>query len=294
MLHVVSLHLDFMRTHQQLQVVLLQETLRHVLAKHNTRLSSRRLTTHAIHRVRPQNVLQQTVHAVRETVDLLDVLDRHSVLLEQTAVENQHASVQNGADGQRAETLREQLHDGGVVLRLHLALEAEHLVDLPVMEGDNAHGRFVVAAQHEETVRLHQLVAEHRQRHLHGEVAAVREVAYSSGTKGKETVEEIRCRFRWVAELVEYVNEVVVLSVHIAANGEHLLRARGRMNLDHVGQRSQIADRLYQNHVNELRVNLLSRLVPLQHVHDEALRNCVIVNVIPVIHIIDRGALHFR
>lgn len=294
MLHIVPLHLALMRTHQQLQVVLLQETLRHVLAKHNTRLSSRRLTTHAIHRIRPQYVLQQTVHTVREAVDLLDVLNRHSVLLEQAAVENQHSSVQNGANRQRAETLREQLHDRGVVLRLHLALEAEHLVDLPVTQSDSAHGRLVVAAQHEETVGLHQLIAEHGQRHLHGEVAAVREVAYSSGRDEEETVEEIRRRFRWVAELVEYVNEVVVLPVHITTNGKHLLRARGRMNFDHVGQRSQITDRLYQNHIHELRVNLLFRLVPLQHVHDEALRNCVIVNVISVIHIIDRGTLHFR
>lgn len=177
MLHLVPSHLHLVRPHQQLQVVLLQEALRHVLSEHRSRLSARRLPARAVHGVRPQQVLQQAVHAVREPVDLVDVLQRHAVLLEQPAVQDQRVVLQHRRQRQCAEALGKQLQDVGVVLRLHLALEAEHLVDLRVRRFRRAHRRLVVAAQQEEAVRLRQLVAERRQRDLHGEAAAVREVA---------------------------------------------------------------------------------------------------------------------
>lgn len=60
MLHVVSLHLHFVGPHQQLQVVLLQEPLRHIRAEQSACFSAGRLTAFIVHRVGPQDILQQT------------------------------------------------------------------------------------------------------------------------------------------------------------------------------------------------------------------------------------------
>ena len=180
MLHVVAVHLHLMRPDDKIEMVVVEEALGDVFSEHGSRLATRGLSSLAVHGIGPENVLQQSRHAVGESIDLLDVAEQDAVLLKESSVEDEDALLQQGGDGQRLEAFSEELHDGPVVFRPHFAVEAEHLVDLSVSEREDSHRRLVVATEDEEAVRLHQLVAEDGQRHLHGEVASVGEIAWIS------------------------------------------------------------------------------------------------------------------
>lgn len=105
------------------------------------------------------------------------------------------------------------------------------------------------------------------------------------------TVEQIRSFLGGVAEEAEDVHEVVVLAVDVSADAEGVLVAFGKRELDDVRKRAKIADDLHEDDVHELRVDLLSLLVPLLHVQDEALRDRVVVDVRTVVDVINGGTL---
>lgn len=76
--------------------------------------------------------------------------------------------------GQVVEDLREQLRHLAVVLALHLALEAVHLVH---------HVAFVVASREVEVLGVQQFEAEQSEDGLHGEGSTINEVA----------IEQLKC-----------------------------------------------------------------------------------------------------
>ena len=93
------------------------------------------------------------------------------------------------------------------------------------------------------------------------------------------TVEQVGSFLGGVSEEAEDVHEVVVLAVDVAADAEGVLVAFGERELDDIWKRAQIADGLHEDDIHELRVDLLSFLVPLLHVQNEALGDRVIVDV---------------
>lgn len=132
MLYVIAVHLDLMRPHEKLQMVVVEETFGDVFSKHGSRLATRGLASLAVHGIGPEKVLQQSGHAVGEPIDLLDIAEQHAILLEESSVEDEDALLQQRGEGEGLEALGEELHDGPVVFRSHLAVEAEHLVDLSI------------------------------------------------------------------------------------------------------------------------------------------------------------------
>ena len=105
------------------------------------------------------------------------------------------------------------------------------------------------------------------------------------------TVEQVGSLLGRVPEETEDVHEVVVLAVNVSADAEGVLVAFGKRKIDDVRKRAKIANGLHQNDVHELRVDLLSLLVPFLHVQDEALRDRVVVDVRTVVNVVDGGTL---
>ena len=175
MLHIVAGHLDLMRPHEEVKMIVVKELLGDVFSEHGSRLAARGLASLAVHGIGPEKVLQKTRHAVGEAIDLLDIAEQHAILLEESAMEDENALLKQRGDGESLEAFGEELHDGTVLRRNRTSCSP---VNHPL--SDKPYGRLVVAAEDKEAVRLHQLVTEGRQRHLHREVAAVGEIAWIS------------------------------------------------------------------------------------------------------------------
>ena len=133
MLHIVAGHLDLMRPHEEVKMIVVEELLGDVFSEHGSRLAARGLAALAVHGIGPEKVLQKTRHAVGEAIDLLDIAEQHAILLEESAMEDENALLKQRGDGESLEAFGEELHDGTVVLRTHFSVETEHLVHLSII-----------------------------------------------------------------------------------------------------------------------------------------------------------------
>ena len=134
---------------------------------------------------------------VRGPHDTPDLLHRVEVRAE-TAVHGEDLLVDDSGDGQAVEAVRKCLPQLDIVTPLTLVVEAVDAVD----------GRaLVVAAQHEEVLRVLDLVCEQQADGLERLLAAIDVVA-----------EEEVVRFGREAAVLEQAQEIVVLSVNVAAD----------------------------------------------------------------------------
>mmetsp|Transcript_620 Transcript_620/g.1351 ORF Transcript_620/g.1351 Transcript_620/m.1351 type:complete len:238 (-) Transcript_620:656-1369(-) len=179
-------------------------------------------------------------------VQFVDVRDGHIVLRRQPAVHHEHLFLDDGAEGELAEGHGEEPRGVHVELVLHLPLEAVDLVHVL---------RLVVASRQVQARRVHQLVPEKRQNHLEGEGPPVDEVP----------VEEVGPLLRGLAVRREDVQQIVKLSVHVAAYGEGLVVVSGALEVEAVGQLREQVDHLVQHHRHVLAVDHLLIFESLDH-----------------------------
>lgn len=148
--------------------------------------------------IRPQQVTEQTtVGNVRGTHDSADLL--HGVEIRaQTTVHGEDFLVDDGCNRQAVEAVRKRLPQLNVVTSLALIVEPVNAVDA---------GALVVSAEDEEVFRVFDLVGQQQADGLERLLASVDVVAE----------EEVVGLWR-EASVLEQAQEVVVLSVDIAAN----------------------------------------------------------------------------
>lgn len=65
MLHIVAGHLDLMRPHEEVKMIVVKELLGDVFSEHGSRLAARGLASLAVHGIGPEKVLQKTRHGSR-------------------------------------------------------------------------------------------------------------------------------------------------------------------------------------------------------------------------------------
>ncbi len=148
----------------------------------------------------PKLLTHPFVRRLPEPVDPPQVVQRHPVPREQTAVNHQHPPSDDVAQRQSAERLPEQIGQEASVLGAHLAVEAVDAVHP---------GRLVVAPRQVQARRIQALVGKESEDDLCREAAAVDKVAVE---------EEGVCIGGRAAGELEDVEEVVELAVDVAAD----------------------------------------------------------------------------
>lgn len=152
--------------------------------------------------IRPQQLAHDALlRRLSVPLDAPQVLDGDLVAREQAAVHHEHSAVEEMAERQKVVALCEHITHGIAVFRGDFAEKAIHLIHVD---------RLVVAAAHVEVIWKEQLEAEQRENALDAERASVDEVA----------VEQIRISLRWKTVFLENIQQVVELSVDVAAHCE--------------------------------------------------------------------------
>ena len=77
----------------------------------------------------------------------------------------------------------------------------------------------------------------------------------------------------------------------ISAHTECLVLAFRHFDFDDIRKRFEVFDGFHQDHIHELDVQVLSFLVPLQHVQYKTVRYRVVVNAATIVHEINRRSL---
>lgn len=80
--------------------------------------------------------------------------------------------------------------------------------------------------------------------------------------------------------------------MNISTHTERVVFSFRHLNVDHIRKRFKILNGFHQDHIDKLDVQLLALLVPLQHIQNEAVGDCVVVNARSIIHVIDCGSLN--
>mmetsp|Transcript_63926 Transcript_63926/g.105507 ORF Transcript_63926/g.105507 Transcript_63926/m.105507 type:complete len:253 (-) Transcript_63926:488-1246(-) len=209
-----------MRSDHKLEAVGFQELLRHVWTKGNPNTTFIGMPASDWRGVGPQHLTHQPfVGNVSVAVDLANIVQRDSVLAKQPAVNTEHSIINDVAQWEPIENLREQCKAFLVQFVLDFAFKTVHFVQIPAL---------VVSSAHEEVVGQQDLPTQQHQNTLQTEGASVHEVA----------VEKV-----WILltgkpiEVFKDIHQIIILPVDVSTNSNGLV-IRHR-NVHQRGERSE-------------------------------------------------------
>mmetsp|Transcript_2850 Transcript_2850/g.6937 ORF Transcript_2850/g.6937 Transcript_2850/m.6937 type:complete len:224 (+) Transcript_2850:410-1081(+) len=129
MIHLEALVFDLVTPHHELEVVVGQEPLRDVRAEGNADAALARMPAELRTRVAPQHFAERAfLGGLAKTIDLLQVLNLHPILCEQSTVDDEHLFVENASQRQVTEDLLKQISKLHRVLCLDFSVESIHLI----------------------------------------------------------------------------------------------------------------------------------------------------------------------
>ena len=182
------------------EIVIIEEALGYVGAEHHSDAALRHVPAVHVAGVGPEALDHDALVAgLPIAVCLLDVAQFDPILREEAPVADHDLAVDDVAQRQVAEELREEIVGLHVVLGLDFALEAVHFVELLSL---------VVTPTHEEMLWQTHFPSEQSHDYLYSERASVNEVS----------IEHIWVLLRGITVDFEYVQQVIVLPMNVATD----------------------------------------------------------------------------
>ncbi len=192
------------------ELVVVEPSLRDVRSKLDAHSSFIGNSAGCFARIRPEHVAERSgLWDLPVSLDFRDVFELDAIFREEASVNDKDLFVENVAESKSVESMREEVHRLVAVLSDDFSFESVELVHAPA---------FVVASVHVEAGWIHEFVDVEREDALHRKRSSVDEVS----------VEQVGSICRWLAVELEDVEQVIVLSMDVTADGEGLLAASGR------------------------------------------------------------------